>query len=186
MNDSTEQGGTGGGFEDPTAPTWSTPDATQPLPTPELPVAPPSPYAPPQPYDTPAAPAPYGQPPYGQATYGQAPYGQAPFGQPPYAMPPAPYGAPPQKNTSAIVLTVISAVSLISCCNVLAIVPLVLGIVGLNRAGTDPQGAARSTKAGWITFAVTSALVVIGWVVFLALVGFGTIGDSTTYDYEGL
>jgi len=101
-------------------------------------------------------------------------------------MPPAPYGAPPQKNTSAIVLTVTSAVSLISCCNVLAIVPLVLGIVGLNRAGTDPQGAARSTKAGWITFAVTSALVVIGWVVFLALVGFGTIGDSTTYDYEGL
>ncbi len=99
--------------------------------------------------------APYGQAPYGQA-YGQPPYGSTAYGQPPYSMPPAPYGAPPAKNTSAIVLTVVSAVTLVACCNLLAIPSLILGIIGINKSGTDPQGAARMTKAGWITFAVTT------------------------------
>ena len=84
--------------------------------------------------------------------YGQPPYGSTAYGQPPYSLPPAPYGAPPAKNTSAIVLTVISAVTLVACCNVLAIPSLILGILGLTKAGTDPQGSARMTQAGWITF----------------------------------
>jgi hypothetical protein len=102
-------------------------------------------------------------------------------------MPPAPYGAPPAKNTSAIVLTVLSAVTLLTCCNVLAIPALVLGIIGLNKATTDPLGAARMTKAGWITFGVSLALTVIGWVVFIALAAAGGGFDgSSGSDFQGL
>ena len=234
MSDSTEPGGTGDGFDDPTAPAWASPEPsapTQPIPG-EPPVAPPSPYVAPQPAASPepypAAPYgqnpygqnPYGQPPYPQqpypqqpydaatsgqdhsespyapspygspfgapTPYGQGPYGSTAYGQPAYSLPPAPYGAPPGRNTSAIVLTVISAVTLLACCNLLAIPSLVLGIIGLNKAGTDPQGSARVTRAGWITFAVTAGLVVIGWVVFFALAGSGTFDGSYQSDFEGL
>ena len=117
MTDSSDPDRTDGGFDDPTAPPWSTPDAesrtepsgptdaTQPVGTGAHPA---------DPGDRPAgepfgaAPfgqgllcrrpirrrpygqAPYGQTPYGQAPYGQAPYGQAPYGQAPYGQ--APYG----------------------------------------------------------------------------------------------
>jgi hypothetical protein len=226
MSDSTEPGGTGDGFDDPTAPAWASTEPappTQPIPT-EPPVAPPSPYVPPQPapepwrpapqdenpygqvpyppqqyppqpYDpaapgqdysqSPYAPSPYGSPFGAQTPYGQQPYGSTAYGQPPYSMPPAPYGAPPAKNTSAIVLTVISAVTLVACCNVLAIPSLILGILGLTKAATDPQGSARMTKAGWITFGVTMALAVVGWVVFFALAASGSFDGSTSYDYQG-
>jgi hypothetical protein len=150
---------------------------------------------PPQPYDpaapgqdysqSPYAPSPYGSPFGAQTPYGQQPYGSTAYGQPPYSMPPAPYGAPPAKNTSAIVLTVISAVTLVACCNVLAIPSLILGILGLTKAATDPQGSARMTKAGWITFGVTMALAVVGWVVFFALAASGSFDGSTSYDYQG-
>jgi hypothetical protein len=243
MSDSTEPGGTGDGFDDPTAPAWASPEPaapTQPIPS-EPPVAPPSPYVAPQPAASPEPhpPAPHGQDPYGQDPYGQDPYGQNPYGQPPYpqqpypqqpydpattgqdhiqspyapspygspfgaptpygqapygstaygqpaySLPPAPYGAPPGKNTSAIVLTVISAVTLLACCNLLAVPSLVLGIIGLNKAGTDPQGSARVTRAGWITFAVTAGLVVIGWVVFVALAASGAL-DGSQSDFGSL
>jgi len=99
-------------------------------------------------------------------------------------MPSAPYGAPPARNTSAIVLTVVSAVTLVACCNVLAIPSLILGILGLTKAGADPQGSARLARAGWITFAITMALAVIGWLIFFVLVANGTLDGSTSYDYE--
>ena len=223
MNDSTDPGRTGDGFDDPTAPAWTSPEPappTQPIPT-DSPVAPPSPYDAPQPAPTPDpyAPAPYGQNPYGQGQFGQnsydrdqsgqdqsgqgqypqqpydpaygqtpyqQPYGSTAYGQPPYALPPAPYGAPPAKNTSAIVLTVVSGLALVACCNLLAIPSLILGIVGISKGPDDPQGAARVTRAGWITFGVTTALVVIGWVVFFALAAFGNFDGGGTYDYQEL
>ena len=223
MNDSTDPGRTGDGFDDPTAPAWTSPEPappTQPIPT-DSPVAPPSPYDAPQPAPTPDpyAPAPHGQNPYGQGQFGQNPYdrdqsgqdqsgqgqypqqpydpayGQTPYqqpygstayGQPPYALPPAPYGAPPAKNTSAIVLTVVSGLALVACCNLLAIPSLILGIVGISKGPDDPQGAARVTRAGWITFGVTTALVVIGWVIFFALLAAGTFDGSASYDYQEL
>ena len=141
---------------------------------------------------------PYGQDPSGQGQYPQQPsdpsaygatpyqqpYGSTAYGQPPYALPPAPYGAPPAKNTSAIVLTVVSGLALIACCNLLAIPSLILGIVGISKGPDDPQGAARVTRAGWITFGVTTALVVIGWVIFFALLAAGTFDGSASYDYQ--
>jgi hypothetical protein len=215
MDDDTSAGGGEGGFDDPTAPAWSSPDPappTQPVPT-EPPVAPPSPYVAPQPapdlwrpapqdqnpygqppyplppYDPAAAGQEYSQSPYAPSPYGspfgaQTAYGSTAYGQPPYSMPPTPYGAPPARNTSAIVLTVISAVTLVACCNVLAIPSLILGILGLTKAGADPQGAARMAKAGWITFGITMALAVIGWLIFFVLVANGSLDGSTSYDYE--
>lgn len=209
MNDSTEQGGTGEGFQDPTAPTWGTPEPTQPIPSPEPPVTPPSPYAAPAPYaapqppELPAAPAPYGQPPYeqpsygqapyGQPPYGQAPYGQAPYGQTPYGQaygqspyppPPVPYGAP-QQNSGALTLTIVSAIATVTCC-LLCAPSLIFGIVALSKQSTDPQASARMTRYGWIAFGISLA---IGVVLAVAFVAFGSIGafeGSTTSDYEGL
>ena len=135
---------------------------------------------------SPYAPSPYGSPFAAQTPYGQPPLGSTAYGQPAYYLPPAPYGAPPAWTTSAIVLTVISSVTLLACCNLLAIPSLVLGIVGLNKASTDPQGSARVTRAGWITFGVTAALVVIGWAVFFALAASGTLDGSTQSDFDGL
>ena len=61
-----------------------------------------------------------------------------------------------------------------------------LGIVGISKGPDDPQGAARVTRAGWITFGVTTALVVIGWVIFFALLAAGTFDGSASYDYQEL
>lgn len=119
MNDDTSAGGGEGGFDDPTAPSWSSPPQagqTQPVPAgdptrpigvepaaaAEPPVTPPSPYAAPQPpAQAPAAPDPWagqqpssGPPPYPpqptQQPYGEQPYGQPAYGQTPYGQ--QPYG----------------------------------------------------------------------------------------------
>ncbi|HEU5454783.1 MAG TPA: hypothetical protein VFU85_03775, partial [Nocardioides sp.] len=63
---------------------------------------------------------------------------------------------------------------------------LILGIVGISKVPDDPQGAVRVTKAGWITFGVTTALAVIGWVVFFALIAAGTFDGSASYDDQEL
>lgn len=205
MSETNDPGSNGaGGFDDPTAPSWAGPEGTAPpLPSPEPPMTPPSPHAAEQPTPAadPAGPAavapgqvPYGQAPYPQTAYGQQPYAQDPYaqqpyaqnpyGQPPYAALPVPYAPAPRSNTSLIILTVVSALALVSCCNVLAVISLVMGIMGLSRNTADPDGAARLGRNGWIAFGVTTAVVVIGWVVFIA---FGAAGafDDGSYDYEG-
>ena len=208
MDDSTDPARSGDGFDDPTAPAWASPPPappTQPLPS-GPPVTPPSPYTAPdagrvpdpwapvgqppypqQPQDTPYGSNPYGQPGYVQQPYGSTAYGHAPYGVPPgpYGSPPgpyAPYGAPPAKNTSAVVLTVLSGIATVLCC-LFGLPSLILGIVALSRQTTDPQGSARMTRYGWITFGVFLALAVVA--VFL-IGAFGTLSDSTVSDFEGL
>ena len=145
MSDSTDPGCTGDGFDDPTAPAWTSPEPappTQPI-TDRATGAPAVPLcrAAARAGDGPVHPGPVGRPlrpeplrpeplrpeplrpepvraaasnsrttapAYGQTPYAQ-PYGSTAYGQAPYSLPPAPYGAPPVKNTSAIVLTVVSA-----------------------------------------------------------------------------
>lgn len=165
-----------------------------------------NPYAqqPPQPFGQQPPPAPYGQqqpPPYGQQQ--PPPYGQQqpplPYGQPqPDAQPQsAPQYAPqyadysqqsyatgPQApaNVSAIVLTVVSGISILVF-NILAIASLVLGIVSLTKNTTDHDGSRRLTKIGWIVFAVTWAveiLVIIGFIVLFAT-SFSNGGTSTNF-----
>lgn len=117
-------------------------------------------------------------PPYGQAPYGQSPYGQPPLGQNPYGQMPAPgqvpppylYAPPPPPNASAIVLTVLSALAVMTgyCC-IIGIGPLVFGILGITQNSTDPESAARMTKYGWITFGVMTALIFVAAAVLIAI-----------------
>ena len=139
--------------------------------------------------------APYGQSPtYGQAapygqspTYGQAPpYGQTPgYGQAPPPGGPAGYGAPPyaapqRTNTSALVLTIVSGVSILFCGGLLAIPAVVLGILGLVRQNSDPESSAKVTRWGWWAFAIG---IVLSIVVAVALFGF-LIAGSTMQGFE--
>ena len=113
MTDSNDPDRTDGGFDDPTAPTWTSPDAespgepstptdatqpvgtgehTQPIPAAESPTAPPA-----EPFGS----APFGQNPYAATPYPQqpapSPYGQSPYGQPDPAQ--GAYGQPGYDQT---------------------------------------------------------------------------------------
>ena len=183
-------------FNDPTAPVWADPTAPMPgQPTPPGATAPqidqtaaslqqthpvdptPSnPYAqqPPQPQgQQPPPPPPYGQQqPYGQPQPGQQypAYGQQAYGT----------GAPTETNTSAIVLTVLSGIS-IFVGNVLAIGSLILGIVSLNRNTTDHEGSRHLTKIGWIVFAATWVVgILVGIALIIALAVAFSHGDPNT------
>lgn len=117
-------------------------------------------------YGTPPPPSGSPYPPEGQ----QSPYGASPYGDPnaPYGTPPPGYytQAPPQSNTSALVLTILSGIGMFACCGV-TIVSLILGIVGLTKQATDPVQSAKLTKWGWIAFAVGLGLAVIGFIVYV-------------------
>lgn len=89
--------------------------------------------------------------------------------------PPYHYAAGPQTepNTSAIVLIVLSSLTLLTgyCCYI-GIPGLVLGILGIVKQSTDPEGAAKLTKIGWITFAaltLVTMIVVVGVVIAIVL-----------------
>src|ERR1035437_893995 len=168
-------------FSDPTAPIWADPTAAiPPAPTPPGAAHPHSdqPADHPQVGPSPAPPVsnPYAQgpppPPYAQGPPPPA-YGQAQSGQqyPAYSQQPYASGQQAPANASAIVLTVLSGVSIVSC-NILAIASLVLGIVALTKNTTDHGGSRRLTKIGWIVFAAVwgvAILVFVGVLVFAAL-----------------
>ena len=146
-----------------------------------------NPYAatpPPPPYDPYAAPQPAYDP-YAasasQAQPGGYPQYQAP-GQ--WQAPPAAYGAPPPQNTSALVLTILSGLALVSCCNVFVIPSLVLGIMGLTKNNEDPAGARRLTKFGWIGFGIAIALVIIAFTIFIVAGTSGMFDDGSSYDSD--
>lgn len=93
-------------------------------------------------------------------------------GVPPGTPPPYPYmSAPTPANTSAIVLVVLSSLALMTgyCCYI-GIPSLILGILGLTKNSTDPEGAARLTKIGWITFASLAIITVLAVLVFVLVV----------------
>lgn len=174
-------------FNDPTAPVWA--DPTAPIPTPPTPpsasrpedeqpaAGPPStpPAAPPlsNPYaQQPAQPS-GGQPPpppYGQQQPGQ-PSGQQPGAQyPAYGQQTYATGAPTETNGSAIVLTILSGIFMLSTCFTVGIPSLIFGIMALTSNSTDPAGARKKTRTGWIIFGVN-----FGIVVLLAIVAFGLL-----------
>lgn len=148
-----------------------------------------NPYAaspPPPPVDPYAAPQPSYDP-YA-ATGAPGAQGGYPAYQPPgqWQAPPAAYGAPPRQNTSALVLTILSGLGLISCCQVIMIGSLILGILGLTKNSEDPEGARRLTKWGWVVFAVSLVLSIIAVGIFFAfgLAGaFDSGGYSSDSDY---
>lgn len=176
-------------FNDPTAPVWVDPTTAVPAPpTPPAPAAPTPPgVAPPQGSPPPAPPLsnPYAQQPPAQ------PYGQPaqPYGQPQPAQPYAAYGQSPyvtgppaETNTSAVVLTIVSAIVMLSTCFIIGIPSLILGIMALSSNRADAEGSRKKAKTGWILFAANFGVVVI-----LALLGFGLLlamgPDAINSDY---
>lgn len=124
-------------------------------------------YGPPVGGPQPGGPPPAGPPP----GYGQVPgYGQPPGAGYPHVPPPYIYPPPRPLNTSTIVLTVVSGFLTFSglCCYV-SLVSLVFAILGLTKNATDPEGAERMTKYGWISLAIITVLTIIGWVGFISL-----------------
>ncbi|KRE44027.1 hypothetical protein ASG74_04185 [Knoellia sp. Soil729] len=117
----------------------------------------------------------------GAAAQGGYPAYNAP-GQ--WQAPPAGYGAPPEQNTSALVLTIVSGITTLTCC-LPGIVPLILGIMALTRNATDPVGSRRLAKWGWIAFGIGIALavIVIGAVIVFGLAGAFDGGYSSDPDY---
>ena len=117
---------------------------------------------------------PYGQP---AGQYGQpaGQYGQQypAYGQAPYAT-----GAPPAPtNTSAIILTILSVLSL---GNFLTVGSLVIGIIALSKNSTDPEGSRRLTKIGWVVFAVVWALVIVVVILGITFFAFAPADVSTS------
>ena len=175
-------------YSDPTAPypqQYSPQDAgpVPPPPPASTPYGAPTgaqPYGPPTPFGTPGA---YGAPgePGASGPYG-TPDAANPYGTPnaPYGTPPPAYyqSAPPQSNTSALVLTIISAIGTLSCC--LPLPALILGIVALTKQTSEPELSAQLAKYGWITFCAMFALAALA---FVAFIGFSVVTSSSTTDF---
>ena len=126
---------------------------------------------------------PYGQPTsqYGQPTsqYGQP---QSPeYGQqyPAYDQQTYATGPPTAANGSAIVLTILSGVTMLSTCFIIGIPSLVFGIMALTSNSTDPAGSRKKAKTGWILFAVNVGIAVaIGVIAAIALFAFSNNGSA--------
>ncbi|WP_353951206.1 hypothetical protein V6K52_16435 [Knoellia sp. S7-12] len=121
------------------------------------------------------------------ATGGSAPQGGYPAYNAPgqWQAPPA-YGAAPPQNTSALVLTILSGIGLVLCCQVFMIGSLILGIMGLTKNADDPEGARKMAKWGWVVFAASIVLSIIGIAIFIALGASGALdggGYSSDSDY---
>jgi len=117
----------------------------------------------------------------GQGQYGQPPYGgQYPaYGQSPYAT-----GAPTPSNTSGIILTIVSGVSMLSTLFLVGSPSLVFGILALSSNSTDPVGSARKSRTGWIIYAVNAALAVV--VVVIGVIALVISATNTSNFDSGL
>lgn len=154
-----------------------------PQPTPEAAAPASNPYAAPavsDPYAAPAAGDAYAQQPPAPA-YGQPdPYGAQypPYGQPPYGS-----GAPPApSNTSAIVLTILSGVSMLSTAFFVGVPSLIFGIMALTSNRTDPVGSHKKSKIGWVVYAVNVGLVALAVVAVVALVFISSDSGSSNFN----
>ncbi len=110
------------------------------------------------------------------APYSEQPYGQQPYGQPPY---PQPYGQrpaygprPPSAGTDGFAIA-----ALVTGILLMAIVPIVLGIVALNRISRSGQEGKGLAIAGIVLGAISA----VGWL--LAIVG--VIAFFTAYETGG-
>ncbi len=199
-------------YSDPTAPVWADPTApipgpsapgatsasSQDAPPPPVPPAPPGGAYPPygqQPSAAPQPPPPVAPPmsnPYAQlpptdpyvqpaSQYGQPPgqYGQPDpaYGQSPYSA-----GALAPSNTSAVVLTIVSGLSMLGSLFFVGIPSLILGIMALTSNSTDPVGSRKKARTGWIVFAVNLFIVVLIVIAgVIALIAFSR-GDPNSFE----
>jgi len=114
----------------------------------------------------PSQPDPYGQPQPSQH-YPASGQQYPAYGQSPYAT-----GVP--SNTSAIILTIVSALTTLSTCFI-GIPSLVLGIMALTSNSTDPQGSRKKSRTGWIVLAINAGIVIVlGVVAAILLLAFSS------------
>ncbi|HEX8971709.1 hypothetical protein [Oryzihumus sp.] len=152
-----------------------------------------SPYAPPQPgQPTPYPPQQpfaqqYGQQPYGQqqAPYGQQPYwgqhGQQPPGTPGYYQ--NPYARGTGTNVSAVVLTVISALTMFGTVFTVGVPSLILGIISLSSHTADPEKSRRLARIGWIVYAANWAVLILLGIVIAVIAVNSSGGNSYNGTY---
>jgi hypothetical protein len=173
--------------DDPTAPLWA--DPTAPIPAPPVPpgAAPPQDQEPPaHAQGAPQAPPPMGNP-YAQQPPAQ-PYAQQPpaqpYGQqyPAYGQQSYLSGPPTDANASAIVLTIVSGIIMLSTCFFIGIPSLVFGIMALASNSTDPTGSRKKTKTGWIIFAVNAGVVVL---LAVTVIAFLVVKGNSSSDSKG-
>ena len=195
-------------WADPTAPIPAMPAGEVPSAwvqdTPGVPMVPPAPPGVSSPYGqqpaapraTPPASNPYAQqppaPPYAQPVsdpYGQQfpapPYGQQypapPYGQQYYAS-----GAPAvPSNTSAIILTIVSGVSMLGTLFFVGIPSLIFGIMALSSNSADPIGSRKKARTGWIIFAINAGVallvLIIGVIALIAISPSGTFNSDNGF-----
>lgn len=120
----------------------------------------------------------YGQP-YGQGYgYTQPGYGQPGYG---YGPPGVPYRT--ASNGSTIAALVCNAVTIVLCCNILAIPGVITAAIALGRAQTDPPSCRRLTIWSWSLFA---ASILIGIVLLIVYIAFGVMSDPDYSSSEGI
>jgi hypothetical protein len=168
--------------DDPTTPLWA--DPTAPIPAPPVPPGAALPHDQKPPADaqgTPQTPPPMGNP-YAQQPPAQ-PYAQ-PYGQqyPAYGQQSYPSGPPTDANASAIVLTIVSGIIMLSTCFLIGIPSLVFGIMALTSNSTDPVGSRKKTKTGWIIFAVNAGVVVL---LAVTAIAFLVVNGNSSSDSNG-
>jgi hypothetical protein len=96
------------------------------------------------------------------------PYGAQPAY--PYGGAPSPYAGRGGTNGSALTLVIVSVVLVLFCGGLFLIPAAVLGAVGLAKQSSDPAGAARMARYGWIAFAVGVVATLVALGVVLALI----------------
>jgi hypothetical protein len=163
----------------PAAPDGQAPPHSPSPPSPALNFPPPQVYgAPTQPYGTVAAAPPYGAPTQPTQPYGAMPAAYGGYGQPGGYAPP-PYGGYPQPASTpgaSIALVVVSAFFVLM--GLIGVPSLVIGIVALTRAKSDPEEASRLTWAGWLVLGILVALVVVIIVIALAVAASSSNSDD--------
>ena len=94
-----------------------------------------------------------------------------------------PYYTATPTNGSAIALTVVAGITLLSTCLVVGVPSLVLGIMALNANAADPAQSRRRARIGWIVYAANWALLLVVLLagLFLAfVVRDGGMGSDVT------
>jgi hypothetical protein len=144
------------------------------------PYAPPNPYGQPSPYGQAQSPYAGGPPPPAQPGQ-QRPQGQGQpygYGQPgPYAQQ-QPYARPGKVNVSAVVLLIVSGLSVFASC-LPAIAAVVFAIMALVKQDDSPSESAKFARWGWIAYAAGVVLYVIGAIALIAL--FSTTSYTTGF-----
>jgi len=122
----------------------------------------------------PSQPNPYGQP---AGQYGPSQPGQQypAYGRTPYAP-----LANSETNVSAVILTIVSGLSMLVSVFTVGIPSLIFGIMALTSNSTDPVGSRKKAKTGWIIYAINAVVVLLVFVIgVVALIAYSSRTSSS-------